>query len=82
MEEQHQEAAAALLKVFSMLKCMPGNAIKIGSIGERVQMLDVGRVHVPGGITRLWSQGLLIQQGPVDWYLTELGWEKVREMNS
>jgi hypothetical protein len=56
--------------------------IKIGSLAHLVEMFGVRKEDVPYGLQYLMEQDLLIRKGEFDFYLTELGCQKMHETSS
>ena len=62
-----------------MFKFTPQQVIKIGSLAHLVELFCVSEDAVPDGLQYLLENDLLVREGAVDLYLTELGCEKMHE---
>ena len=82
MNHSAQDSAIALLKVFAMFKFTPRHVIKIGSLAHLVEMFGVSGESVPDGLEYLLERGLLVRDGAVDLYLTELGCDKMHQASA
>jgi len=60
-----------------MFKFTPESVIKIGSLAHLVEMFGVSKEDVPYGLEYLLENDLLVREGRFDFYLTELGCQKM-----
>ncbi len=80
MANEAQEAAAALLQALAIFKFTPQQAIQIETLAGIGMSFGVRRQNaVEDGLQYLLDNNLLVRDGEVDLYLTELGCEKMRE---
>ncbi len=79
MTSRAEDSAQALLRVFAIFNFTPDQVIKMGSLAHLVEMFGVSKENVPCGLQHLMEQKLLIRKGEFDFYLTELGRQKMRE---
>ena len=82
MANQAQQSGTALLKVFAMFNFTPRQVIKIGSLAHLVEMFGVSKETIPEGLQYLLDNDLLVREGEFDFYLTELGCEKMHETSA
>ncbi len=74
-----QEAAAALLEALAAFRFTPQQAVQVATLHGFGRAFGGGHCAVDDGIRYLLDNNLLVRDGEVDLYLTELGCEKMRE---
>jgi hypothetical protein len=79
MSNEAQEAAAALLQAFAMFKFTPSKPLNNGMLAGFGRSFGLRHNAVEDGIQYLLDNNLLVRDGEVDLFLTELGCEKMRE---
>lgn len=79
MPNEAQEAAAALLQALAMFKFTPQRAMQLESLYGFGRAFGLRTSAVEEGLQHLLDNQLLVRDGEVDLYLTELGSEKMRE---
>lgn len=79
MANEAQAAAAALLQALAMFKFTPQKAMQIEALHGFGRAFGLGTSAVDDGLQYLLDKQLLVRDGEVDLYLTELGSEKMRE---
>jgi hypothetical protein len=79
MANEAQEAATELLKAFAIFKFTPQRALNIGMLAGFGRSFGLRQNAVEDGVQYLLDNHLLVRDGEVDLYLTELGCEKMRE---
>src|SRR5687768_15874479 len=74
-----QEAAAALLQAFAIFKFTPQKAMQIETLYGFGRAFGVRPNAVDDGLQYLLDNKLLVRDGEVNLYLTDLGCEKMQE---
>jgi hypothetical protein len=79
MANEAQAAAAALLQALAIFKFTPQQALQVETLYGFGRSFGVRLNAVDDGLQYLLDNKLLVRDGEVDLYLTDLGCEKMRE---